>query len=250
MMANPEKLQCIILQTKPAEDITINIKDCCIVPKPVVKPLGININNKLSFDHHISILCKKATWQLLALKRISSNLNYRSKVITFNAFVISNFNYCPLVWHHCSKQNTIKIEKIQERGLRVIFRDHASSYKELLNKSSKDLLYINRIKRLSLFVYRCLNKIGPAYLYDLFEVKEVGYNLRGAHKEKNITQPKVNTTKFGLNSLKYSGSVIWNKLPPDLKSCVDEKSFKTLLKSWSGPSCFCGACVFCKSCPS
>ena len=36
---------------------------------------------------------------------------------------MSNFNYCPIVWHRCGETNTRKIEKIQERALRFILRN-------------------------------------------------------------------------------------------------------------------------------
>ena len=163
--------------------------------------------------------------------------------------MINNFNYCPLVWHHCSKENTNKVEKIQERSLHTIFSDYKSGYQLLLEKSGKELLYVGRIKKIALFVFQCLNKDNPPYLHDLFDSNHVGYSLRNTHGGTKIVQPKVNTTKFGLNSLRYCGSLIWNKLPPELRSCVDINQFKMLLKSWSGPNCSCGSCVICKKFP-
>jgi hypothetical protein len=38
-----------------------------------------------------------------------------------------------LAWHICSKANTIKLEKIQERALRFIYEDYNSTYEELLH---------------------------------------------------------------------------------------------------------------------
>jgi hypothetical protein len=39
-----------------------------------------------------------------------------------------------LAWHFCSNANTIKLEKIQERGaLRFIYEDYNSTYEELLH---------------------------------------------------------------------------------------------------------------------
>jgi hypothetical protein len=38
-----------------------------------------------------------------------------------------------LAWHFCSKANTIKLEKIQERTLRFIYEDYNSTYEELLH---------------------------------------------------------------------------------------------------------------------
>ena len=139
--------------------------------------------------------------------------------------------------------DTRKIEKIQERGLRFVYNDTKSSYSELLIKSDKNMLYIERLKRIALFVFKCINEIGPSSVHDLFTEKPLSFILRDPYKVK---QPKVRTTKFGLHSLRYSGAALWNKLPSELKQTIDIENFKYLLKTWNGPSCKCGVCTLCK----
>ena len=57
------------------------------------------------------------------------------KILIYNSFIRSNFNYCPLVWHFCNKTNTEKLEKLQLRALRIVFNDFNSSYSDLLIKA-------------------------------------------------------------------------------------------------------------------
>ena len=90
--------------------------------------MGIHIDAKLTFNVHVSNICKKAANQLIALKRIKSYLGPEEKVLIFNSFILSNFNYCPLVWHFCGKVNTAKMEKIQKRALSYIYRDVKCPY--------------------------------------------------------------------------------------------------------------------------
>ena len=59
--------------------------------------------------------------------------------------MLSNFNYCPLVWHFCYSKSLNKIEKIQERALRILYKDSISDYNHLLNKSSKASKEVKRI---------------------------------------------------------------------------------------------------------
>ena len=40
-----------------------------------------------------------------------------------------------LVWHFCSSKSLYKVEKIQERALRLLHKDFASDYGELLKKN-------------------------------------------------------------------------------------------------------------------
>ncbi len=39
-------------------------------------------------------------------------LPVESKLTIFNAFIVSNFLYCPVVWHMSSNSNTKKVEKV------------------------------------------------------------------------------------------------------------------------------------------
>ncbi len=72
------------------------------------------------------------------------DLKEREKI--YNTFILSNCNYCPIVWHICGKVNTKKMEKIQERALHFMFNDKKSSYSSLLVKCGYNALLIRRIK--------------------------------------------------------------------------------------------------------
>ena len=60
-------------------------------------------------------------------------------------------------------------------------------------------------------------------LHDLVEIRKSNYNLRG---DKILTLPKVNTTKYGLKSLRYEGANLWNKLPNEYRKADSYKLFK------------------------
>ena len=244
MQANPAKFQAIVLGSKSQEDISFCIDGHDIIPDKTVKLLGVEIDDKLCFKKHVSNICCKAGKQLSALARLSRILDIDTKLMIFNSFILSNFNYCPLVWHHCSTESTLKMEKIQERGIRFVYNDRESSYSELLTRAGKKMLYIDRLKKIAVFVYKCVKKEGPTNSHTLFTTKDIRYSFRDPYK---VEQPNVNTSTFGLNSLRYSGSVLWNKLPVDLKGAVDVNTFKNLLKTWDGHSCKCGFCMVCRN---
>ena len=62
-----------------------------------VKLLGLERDNKLHFDKHITQLCKKNADQLNALCRLKSFLNTDLREILVNSFIYAKHNYCPLV---------------------------------------------------------------------------------------------------------------------------------------------------------
>ena len=71
---------------------------------------------------------------------------------------LANFNYCPLVWHFCGAQNSKKLEKIQLRGLRFVFRDFKSDHDTLLNKTGINTINRNRLCCLATEVDKMYNE--------------------------------------------------------------------------------------------
>ena len=82
MIANPDKIQCIILSKNKADNIVeVNIENRKVSSQTSVKLLGITIDNKLHFNEHISKLCKSASAQLNAIFRLRYKLPFKAKHI-------------------------------------------------------------------------------------------------------------------------------------------------------------------------
>ena len=72
MIVNPDKFQLILLQkfTKKVIQEKLHINNNEIESENSVTLLGITIDNRLSFDDHISKLCNIASMQLNAISRL------------------------------------------------------------------------------------------------------------------------------------------------------------------------------------
>lgn len=243
MKVNPAKFQFMIMYSGNNPDpIELTIRNESIKSLECVKLLGVFIDNRLNFDKHISTLCQKASRQCYALQRIAKFLGKESKECLYNSFILSNFMYANLAWHFCSKKNTIKIEKINKKALRIVMNDFSLSYVESLSSLKRCSLYLLRMKSMANEMYKCLNNISPEFLKNLFAVSEYPYELRGG---KSLVQPVVDSTTFGLKSFRYEGAKLWNCLPSQIKSATSFCEFKTLMKQWTGPTCQCRSCVLC-----
>jgi len=107
MKANPSKFQAIIFIRQSDVNIPeFNIGNEVVKSVPSVKLLGVTIDDKLSFDDHVSKLCVKAARQTNALRRIVKYISQESRLNIYNAFISSNFQYCNIVWHFCSNRST------------------------------------------------------------------------------------------------------------------------------------------------
>ena len=49
-------------------------------------------------------------------------------------------------------------------------------------------------------------------------------------KNKLLRTPRVRTTKYHLNSVKYAGAIQWNSIPPEICESNSINGFKTMLK--------------------
>ena len=221
----------------------LSLGDVTIRTEPEVELLGVTIDYKLSFDSHIANLALKAARQLNAVKRVGYFLPQSCRMIIYKSFVLSNFNYCPLVWHFCGNKNTDKLEKIQKRGLRFVFNDYDSDYEYLLGRAGLDSLYLSRLKVLASEVYKTLNNQGPAYLKEIFKPRTSTYKLR-TKEHMALETPTIRTETFGRHSLRTLATEVWDSIPVEHRRAVTLGEFKGLLNTWLGFQCKCQMCRF------
>lgn len=139
-----------------------------------------------------------------------------------------------MVWHFCGKVNNDKIEKIQERSLRILYRDYDASYEELLKRVDGATMLTARLRIMALEVGKCIAGVNPTFLNSMFEVKPAVYNMR---RPIRLVQTRRETVKFGIKTFSYTGSKLWNELPLDYQdlSDIDIQDLKKTLKTWMGP---------------
>ena len=101
----------------------ININGSVIKSSNSEKLLGITIDSDFTFEGHINTLCRKFSQKLYALSRILQYLSQHKKRILFKIFIMSQFNYCPLVWICHSRGLNNKINNIHKRALRIVYQD-------------------------------------------------------------------------------------------------------------------------------
>ena len=223
------KFQSIILNRGGDVSISLTVQDNVVIPSDHIRVLGVTLDDSLKFDLHISDMCKKASRQINALKRISKFLTQDSRKSIYRSFIAANFNYCPISWMFCGKKNTSKLEKLQERALRLVFCDQISSYDDLLKRGNFLSLKAYRIKCLAVEVFKCVHGFNPTYLNRLFTEPLANYNLRD---RRRLNQPRFHTYTYGFRSFRYSGSKLWNSLPRAIKNTNDINEFKKNITEW------------------
>ena len=184
MIINPDKFQVIILDKKKSNltNIPLTIDNQTIKSVPSAELLGIHLDDKLNFNLHISNICRSAANQLNALIRLKSYLSFNVKRVLINSYIISYFNYCPLVWMFSTAKSLNKIESIQKRPLQFLYNDYSISYEGLLEKAGKEKMNVYRLRNLCVEIYKTINKLNPEFMKNIFKVKENKRVVREQYK--------------------------------------------------------------------
>ena len=192
---NPDKWHLILSDTR--ENLSVKIGNKCIQNSSSEKILGVHFDNKLNFNTHLSKLCKKASQKLHALARVSNFMSCNQKRLIMNAFISSQFCYCPLVWMCHNRSFNNRINRIHERSLRIVYKDDISTFEQLLEKSKSVTVHHRNLQCLATEIYKAINNLSSTLMSELFKIKDKRYNLR---KENTLVQNNVRTTTYRLNT--------------------------------------------------
>ena len=240
MLLNGDKCQFMIigshriLQNK-IEQVTIAgkaINEC-----KTSKLLGVTFDNQLTMKDHIKRICKQASNKLYALARISSYLSDHKRKILMKSFIISQFNYCPIIWMYCQRNCNNLINRIHERALRIAYNDYVSDFKLLLEKDNSVTIHERNIQNLSLEIYKTLNNLNPTFMNEIFYLKEHNYSTR----KQNLVYPNPHTVTYGLESFGYKASQIWSKIPHEIQE-GNVTIFKSKISKHCRHICNCNLC--------
>ena len=132
-----------------------------------------------------------------------------------------------------------QIISIHERALRIVHKDSTSSFEQLLQLSGSIKIHQRNLQLLSIEIYKALNKLSSPLMSDLFQVKDMKYNLRKA----NILVSNNNkTTSYGIDSISYLAPKLWDLIPEEIKNSKSLEMFKKKIRLWVPNKCPCKLC--------
>ena len=115
MKANADNCHLLV---SSYERCTAKIEDFSIKNSTKEKLLGAKFDSNLSFESHITSLCKKASQKLHALARISHYMDLNKRRNLMKTLITSQFSYCPLIWMFHSRNLNNKTNRIHELALK------------------------------------------------------------------------------------------------------------------------------------
>ena len=184
-----------------------------------VKVLGVNIDDNLTWTNHFQYVTKKISTNIRLLSQ-KSYLPLKHRMIYYNAYIKPHLDYCCVIWGNSFNTNMYKIEKLQRRACKIILgKDYTSlddARRQLNMLSFEELVFINKAK----VMFKVTHGLSPIYITEMFQIKDSNNNetmtLRSdSNKNFSTPKPKLNMLK---NSLSYSGALIWNNIPVEIRN--------------------------------
>ena len=236
MQTNDDKCNLIVLH---AANVSITLGNEVIESVDSVELLGIQIDNCLTFNNHILMLCKKGNQKLHALARVSKYLKPDKLRIIMKTFIESQFNYCPLIWMFHNRTLHTKINRLHERALRIVYRNDELTFNELLDLDNTVTIHHRNLQRLATLMFKVKNQLCPLPIQELFSVQLPVYDLRN---KRQWGVSDVKTVKYGTERIRYRGPKTWDLLPDGIKESNTLTEFKSKIKTWKPIGCECRLC--------
>ena len=103
------------------------------------------------------MLCSKVNKKVSAFARLNNYISREQALTVCNAVILSNFNYCPLIWLFCNKGANKEVDRTHKRALRILYKDYESSFETLLARSGSDSIHIKNLQKLMTEIYKSMN---------------------------------------------------------------------------------------------
>ncbi len=193
--------------------------------------LGVNLDEKLSWEKHIDSVYHKISAGIGAIKRIKPYVPCKTLHDVYKTLIQPHFDYCSPLWDNCGLGLQDKLQKFQNRAARVITgADYDVRSSEVLNKLGWETLARRQELNKLVLMYKVLGNHTAPNLKDLFSRRNASqniYDLRNSETDLSLKKPK---TEFLKKTFGYSGAILWNSLPQDVKAAESITSFKTMAK--------------------
>lgn len=138
IIVNPEKHHAMVLGTT---DYKFSFP-----AKNSMEVFGMTIDAEMNFREHLGTICKKINSQFSVMTRFGKLVSSDTLLRLYKAFILPHFHY----WHFCNTRDSDKLETLNKRILRFIFKDAGSDYTQLLKRAGITTLENRRLQNMVL----------------------------------------------------------------------------------------------------
>ena len=233
---NEDKTEFMVLgqksQTRKIQSPhTIMVGNATITAAAKAKNIGAVMDCQLNMTDHINHISRSCYMHLRNIGKIRPNLTEDSAATLVHAFITSKLDNANSLLYGIPDSATRKLQLIQNNAARIVTRSKKFDHITPILKRLHWLPVKWRIHyKVCLMTFKCLHGKAPSYLAEMLTPYEPARALRSGTlhllKEKTSRLKRV-----GDRSFQVAAPKLWNRLPEELRKCVELEPFKKGLKT-------------------
>ena len=196
------------------------------------KDIGVTVDNKLTFDNHISAQISKANRVMGVIRRSYTHLDAKSFKLLFKALVRPHLEYAHAVWNPYLRRHIDALESVQRRATKQIPDFAQLSYPERLQRLKLPTLAFRRLRGDVIEVFKILSgHYDEEASKGLLKLSHVTHT-RGHPRKLTLTRTARTNKRLHYFTQRVVG--VWNALPGYIVCAPSLYAFENRLdRHWS-----------------
>ncbi|MCG8034833.1 MAG: hypothetical protein JAZ03_22035 [Candidatus Thiodiazotropha taylori] len=239
MVVNTEKTKLMLITTSQRrqrmenEGLSLKYTNDALGTVGHEKVLGVFVDHNLSWSEHVKYLSKKIRSSIWLLSKIKNFLSLSHRVQYYKSYIQPHIDFCNIVWGNTSESNKTKIFRLQKRACRVILDYNIENTAEAMSTLGIMSVFDRIFFRKAKLMFKVYNGLAPTYISEHFELRQATENIPSLRSSTSgcFIPPKPKKELFK-QSMRYSGCLIWNSLPDNIKQSQSVESFHRKCIKW------------------
>ena len=170
------------------------------------KYLGLSIDSLLNMENVYKNVNQKVNNRLFCLGKLRDNMSCDVAISIYKIMVLSLFDYACFAYEGTSHTNLAKLQRLQDRGLGICFKNHLKKFSNEDMHCISGVLYLKRRRQELLLSLMYKYSSSPTWvdrtprLRTTRSVNKIRFNIRRHH-----------STLYAHSPL-YRGCELWNQL--------------------------------------
>lgn len=191
------------------------------------KYLGLHFSHDMSWSKHIDIICNKAFRRLGYLHRSLRKAPKDTKLMTYKTLIRPILDYGCIIWNPHKKSDIKKLESVQKKSVRFIFRNYSRDFSPSSHYTATGLTVLSSRRRLE-----CMK-----FLHTLIHSER----LVTLNNYLNFSPPSITRSSHNLNLIPFFCRTemfkhsffplaieLWNSLPGSIRSLPMQEFLKAI----------------------
>ena len=210
--------------------LPLKIQNIDIEEKSETSFLGVIIDNKLTWKHHIKHITNKISKSIAILRLLRHKFQKNILRMVYMSLIFSYINYCNLIWGGACKSSLDSLYLLQKKAIRIVNNSEYLAHTDPIFKSL-GILNIYQVFKLNcvLFAYKCLKTSQ----YPDFKKKIQKSSSIHSYKTRtnDLFRPPTERLELCQRSYLYQSVTLWNIISADIKILNCIINFKKKVKA-------------------